>query len=111
MECTDGYARGVIGYGLRLPLLVYASSILVQLQLYPIESQLREIQSQAIGSRVITMPAKITKLPSGKYQVKTPNSIRAKGTTRDKAEKQQRLLNAIEHGWKPSGVIPSPRKR
>ena len=47
------------------------------------------------------MPAKIRKKGS-KYQVSTPNGIHAKGTTKEKAMAQQRLLNAIDHGWKPS---------
>lgn len=49
------------------------------------------------------MPAKIesTAIP-GKYRVATPNGVHAKGTTKKKAEAQQRLLNAIDHGWKPS---------
>lgn len=42
------------------------------------------------------MPTKVKKV--GKtYQVSTPNSVHAKGTTKAKAEAQQRLLNAIEH--------------
>ena len=48
------------------------------------------------------MPAKILKKKSGKYEVKTPNGVRAKGTTKAKAVKQQRLLNAVDHGWKPT---------
>lgn len=48
------------------------------------------------------MPAKIKKKKGGKYQVSTPNSVHAKGTTKKKAEAQQRLLNAIDHGWKPT---------
>ena len=27
--------------------------------------------------------------------------MQAKHTTKEKAEKQKRLLNAVEHGWKP----------
>ncbi len=50
------------------------------------------------------MPVKITKkLKSGKYQVSTPSGVKAKATTKAKAEKQERLLNAVEHGWKPTG--------
>lgn len=48
------------------------------------------------------MPAKARKLKSGKYRVKTPNAIHAKATTKAKAEAQVRLLNAIDHGWKPT---------
>jgi hypothetical protein len=47
------------------------------------------------------MPAKVTKKKSGCYSVKTPNGTHAKCTTKDKAKAQQRLLNAIDHGYKP----------
>lgn len=48
------------------------------------------------------MPAKISKNKSGGYTVKTPNMTHAKNTTKAKAEKQQRLLNAIDHGFVPT---------
>lgn len=48
------------------------------------------------------MPAKARKLKGGKYRVRTPNAVHAKSTTKEKAEAQVRLLNAIEHGWKPT---------
>ena len=49
------------------------------------------------------MPVKITKT-NGKYQVKTPHAVHAKGTTKAKAEAQARLLNAVEHSdWRPTG--------
>jgi len=48
------------------------------------------------------MPVSITKKGS-KFEVKTPNEIHSKGTTKKKAEAQKRLLNAVEHGWKPTG--------
>lgn len=44
------------------------------------------------------MPAKVRKLPSGKYEVRTPHGVHAKGTTKAKAEAQKRLLNALDHG-------------
>jgi hypothetical protein len=50
------------------------------------------------------MPAKIGKVNGG-YSVKTPNGTHAKKTTLKKAEAQQRLLNAVDHGWKPTGLI------
>lgn len=50
----------------------------------------------------MTMPVKVTKKPGGKYKVETPNMVHAKGTTKAKAESQERLLNAIEHGLKPT---------
>lgn len=46
------------------------------------------------------MPVKIRK--NNGYQVRTPGGIKAKNTTRAKAESQERLLNAVEHGWKPT---------
>jgi hypothetical protein len=48
------------------------------------------------------MPAKVVK-KDGKYEVKTPHMVHAKGTTKEKAMAQQRLLNAIDHGWTPTG--------
>jgi len=47
------------------------------------------------------MPEKITKTKSGKFRVTGPHGVHAKGTTRAKAKAQVRLLNAIEHGFKP----------
>lgn len=47
------------------------------------------------------MPVKITKTDNG-YKVSTPNGIKSKNTTLKKAKSQMRLLNAIDHGWKPS---------
>lgn len=49
------------------------------------------------------MPVTISKTKGGKYRVATPNGVHAKGTTKAKAEAQERLLNAVEHGWKPTG--------
>jgi len=48
-------------------------------------------------------PVKITKTGKGAYRVSTPTSVHAKGTTKSKAEAQERLLNAVEHGWHPTG--------
>lgn len=50
------------------------------------------------------MPVSVRKLPgSNNYRVSTPKGIHAKGTTKEKAMAQERLLNAVEHGWKPTG--------
>jgi len=49
------------------------------------------------------MPVKIKSVGHGKVQVRTPGGVKAKATTPSKAAKQKRLLNAIEHGWKPTG--------
>ncbi len=52
------------------------------------------------------MPVRITgrggKKGKGKYVVSTPAGTRAKGTTKAKAQRQARLLRAIDHGWRPS---------
>ena len=48
------------------------------------------------------MPAKVSKVKGG-YQVKTPNEVHAKHTSLKNAKSQQRLLNAIDHGFHPSG--------
>ena len=47
------------------------------------------------------MPVKITKTKKG-YQVSTPGGVKSKGTTKKNALAQERLLNAIEHGFKPT---------
>jgi len=48
------------------------------------------------------MPAKIQKNSKGGFTVMTPNGVHAKNTTKSKAMAQARLLNAVDHGWKPS---------
>jgi len=48
------------------------------------------------------MPVTVTKV-SGGYRVRTPNAVHAKHTSLKKAKAQKRLLNAVEHGWKPTG--------
>lgn len=47
------------------------------------------------------MPVKIKKVNG--YRVSTPGGVKAKHTTKRKAESQKRLLYAVEHGWKPTG--------
>lgn len=47
------------------------------------------------------MPVTISKTKGG-YRVSTPNGVHAKHTTKKKAMAQERLLNAVEHGWKPT---------
>jgi hypothetical protein len=49
------------------------------------------------------MPVKIQSVGKGKYRVSTPHGTKAKHTTLAKAKSQERLLNAIDHGWKPTG--------
>lgn len=46
-------------------------------------------------------PVKLTKV-GNKVRVSTPNGVKAKATTPEKAKKQQRLLNAIDHGFVPT---------
>jgi hypothetical protein len=46
------------------------------------------------------MPVQIKSL-NGKYSVHTPGGTKSYGTTKKKAERQARLLRAIDHGWKP----------
>lgn len=46
------------------------------------------------------MPVKVSKLKGG-YRVSTPGGVKARHTTKKKAAKQRRLLNAIEHGFVP----------
>lgn len=50
------------------------------------------------------MPVKIKSVGKGKVQVRTPGGVKAKATTPAKAKRQKHLLNAVEHGWKPTGA-------
>jgi len=47
------------------------------------------------------MPVRIKKVKGG-YRVSTPHGVKAKKTTEKKAKAQERLLNAIDHGFVPS---------
>lgn len=47
------------------------------------------------------MPVKIKKVKGG-YRVSTPSGVKARNTTKSKAKKQARLINAVKHGWKPT---------
>ena len=42
---------------------------------------------------------------------KITGRVYAKCTTKDKANKQLRLLNAVEHGWRPTGKRSRSRSR
>ena len=46
------------------------------------------------------MPVRVRKV-GGRYRVSTPKGVKSKGTTKRKAERQRRLLNAVDHGWRP----------
>lgn len=50
------------------------------------------------------MPYTKTTLPSGKIRVTSPHGVRAKATSKQKADAQIRLLNAIERDptWRPT---------
>ena len=49
------------------------------------------------------MPGKITRVKGG-YRVSTPGGVKAKRTSKRKAESQARLLRAVEHSnWRPTG--------
>lgn len=55
------------------------------------------------------MPVTITKVKGG-YQVRTPNMVHAKHTSLANAKKQERILNAAEHGIKFTGKKKKKRK-
>lgn len=57
------------------------------------------------------MPAKISKNQKGGYSVRTPNGVHSKNTTMAKAQTQRKLLNAVDHGWKPTGKKAKKSKR
>lgn len=48
------------------------------------------------------MPEKLTKNPDGTYKVTGPSGVHAKSSTESNAKAQIKLLNAIEHGFKPT---------
>ncbi len=56
------------------------------------------------------MPVKIKK-KGKKYQVSTPGGVKAKSTTKKKAKAQERLLNAVEHGFKPTRKKKGKRRK
>lgn len=54
------------------------------------------------------MPVTVKKTKGG-YRVSTPNAVHAKHTTKAKAKAQERLLNAVEHGFKPTDTKKKKR--
>ena len=56
------------------------------------------------------MPAKVSKVKGG-YQVRTPGGVKAKHTSKAKAEGQRRLLEGVDRGWKPTGKKARGKKR
>jgi len=55
------------------------------------------------------MPVTIRKVDG--YRVSTPGGVKAKRTTKRKAELQKRLLQGVEHGWKPTGKPARKKKK
>jgi len=55
------------------------------------------------------MPVSVDKMGDG-FRVSTPGGVKAKKTSLEKALSQKRLLNAVDHGWKPPKVRPSKPK-
>lgn len=48
------------------------------------------------------MPYTKHTLKSGKVSVTSPHGVKSHGSTPENADKQMRLLRAVEHGWKPT---------
>ena len=58
------------------------------------------------------MPARKRLNPdTGKYTVSTPNGVKGRGMTLRNANRQIRLLNAVDHGFKPDPDYKKKRKR
>lgn len=57
------------------------------------------------------MPVTIRPLGSGFYQVSTPGGIKARATTWEKAIRLRNLLNAVDHGWRPTWRPVHPERR
>lgn len=57
------------------------------------------------------MPVKVRRTKKGCYRVSTPHGTKAKCTTKKKAMAQKRLLNAVEHGWKPTKKKKRKKRR
>lgn len=57
------------------------------------------------------MPYKKRKKSDGTYEVSSPSGKKSKGTTKEKAESQIRLLNTIEHGFVPDKPTRSTGKK
>jgi len=50
------------------------------------------------------MPVTVKKASGGGYRVSTPHGVKARHATKENAMRQERLLNAVEHGWHPTGA-------
>jgi hypothetical protein len=49
----------------------------------------------------LTVPVTTIKTKGG-FMNRTPGGIKGQGMTKKNAVAQKRLLNAVDHGWKPS---------
>lgn len=56
------------------------------------------------------MPVSVRKVKGG-YQVRSGGRVKAKRTTKRKAQRQARLLRGIEHGLVPRGRSRRGRRR
>jgi len=48
------------------------------------------------------MPVKTRKTKGG-YTNTTPGGVKGRNMTKTNTKRQKNLLNAVEHGWKPTG--------
>lgn len=55
------------------------------------------------------MPVTVKKVDG--HRVSTPGGVKAKSTTKEKAEAQANLLRGVEHGWKPTGAPARSKKK
>ena len=55
------------------------------------------------------MPYKMKKVRGGGYRVTSPHGVKAKNTSRAKAQAQINLLRGVEKGWRPSGEKPKKK--
>jgi hypothetical protein len=54
----------------------------------------------------------IIRIGPGKFKVVSPSgSVHSKGTSLKNAKSQQRLLNAVDHGWKPTHKRKEKKER
>jgi hypothetical protein len=56
------------------------------------------------------MPVTTVKTKDG-YTNRTPGGVKGRHMTKKNAEAQKRLLNAVEHGWKPTGAPAKDRMK
>lgn len=49
------------------------------------------------------MPVSIRRIKKNRYSVRTPSGMKARSTTKAKAEGLRRLLYGVEKDWRPTG--------